>query len=520
MPKQDEQVEGEEFLFEACASEESLTLYWDKPKAAHGLTFYRLELSDGQCIEVESTHAKVESLQPETKYQVELSMRSGEGEPWICIGSKAFATGIRKRRIDITQAPYLAVGDGQTLNTAAIQQALDDCGPQERVVIPQGVFMTGALRMHSCSELYVSLGAVLQGTANPSDYEPLIASRFEGIEMDCYSSLINIGYMDHTRPADTHSVVLRGGGTIASGGRQLMDKVIAVQSERLKEQMNSDDTAYDTPETVPARTRPRLINVSNAFDVEMADLTFADSASWNIHMIYSHNIVTHDCQVRSLGVWNGDGWDPDSCENCALFGTAFDTGDDMVAIKSGKNPQGNEINRPSKHIRVFDCTSTHGHGISLGSEMSGGIEDVRIWDCDITQSFYGIHIKSTAKRGGYIRNVSVRDCQLAQVAIHAVGYNDDGSSGPGEPKIEHLRFEGLRILGRFWGPADEVFPTPAILIQGFEGPEHLASDIVFSDIDLAGVPSGTGRIEMDNCTGVTLEHVSCRHAPTTNIIRM
>lgn len=105
-----------------------------------------------------------------------------------------------------------------------------------------------------------------------------------------------------------------------------------------------------------------------------------------------------------------DGWDPDSSTNCTLFASEFHTGDDAVAIKSGKNPEGNEIGRPCAHIKVFDCRIGYGHGICIGSEMSGGVEDVQIWDCDFANSLYGIEIKATPKRGGYVRGVTVRDC--------------------------------------------------------------------------------------------------------------
>ncbi|MBT1179577.1 hypothetical protein [Bifidobacterium vespertilionis] len=95
--------------------------------------------------------------------------------------------------IDVTAAPYHAIGDGRTLNTDAIQRALDDCGQDEAVLIPAGVFLTGALRMRSHSELVLAEDAILQGSADPRDYEPRVKARFEGLEMECYASLITVG---------------------------------------------------------------------------------------------------------------------------------------------------------------------------------------------------------------------------------------------------------------------------------------------------------------------------------------
>ena len=98
--------------------------------------------------------------------------------------------------------------------------------------------------------------------------------------------------------------------------------------------------------------------MSNCQNVELAGVTLRDGACWNIHMIYCDHVVTHDCTFYSHGIWNGDGWDPDSSSDCVIFGCLFNTGDDSVSIKSGKNPQGNEVNIPTKGVRegrrIFD----------------------------------------------------------------------------------------------------------------------------------------------------------------------
>jgi polygalacturonase len=160
-------------------------------------------------------------------------------------------------------------------------------------------------------------------------------------------------------------------------------------------------------------------------------------------------ITTDHCTFCSEDVWNGDGWDPDSSKNCTLFASEFFTGDDSVAIKSGKNPEGNIINRSCSHIRVFDCISRFGHGICIGSEMSGGIEDVKIWDCNLENSRQGIEVKGTAKRGGYVKNIQVTDCIMPRVLVHAVGYNDDGISAGEAPIFENFRYDRITLTGQF-----------------------------------------------------------------------
>lgn len=206
-----------------------------------------------------------------------------------------------KQKLDVTAAPYFAVGDGKTLNTAALQKAMDDCRENECVYFPAGIYMTGALRLHSNMELYLDEGAVLQGTAEPEDYLPRIPSRFEGTEMECYSSLLNLGTLDHTVGPNCENIILRGKGTIASGGRLLASRIIENERARLKEYLAQNADLVSTCEnadTIPGRVRLRLVNMSNCRNIWMQGLTFANGASWNLHMIYSDQIVTDHCTIK------------------------------------------------------------------------------------------------------------------------------------------------------------------------------------------------------------------------------
>ena len=223
-------------------------------------------------------------------------------------------------------------------------------------------------------------------------------------------------------------------------------------------------------------------------------------------MIYCDDIQTDHCTFVSEGVWNGDGWDPDSSTNCTLFASEFSTGDDAVAIKSGKNPEGNEINRPCAHIRVFDCHSDCGHGICIGSEMSGGVEDVQIWDCDLANSLSGIEIKATPKRGGYVRGVTVRDCITPRVMLHSVPYNDDGVPAGAPPKLEHCFFERLTLTAEVLDHDRSRHDAAPIEIAGFDKPGYEVEDIVFKDITITK-PSVA--LPLGLCRGVTLRNLAC-----------
>ncbi|KAB8288911.1 glycoside hydrolase family 28 protein [Bifidobacterium avesanii] len=498
----------------ASVSDTKITLFWDQGYAETPQSIYRIRFDGSEAAKVDRTHVTFLDLTPDTSYDFAVCMSEegeyGDFEPML---AGTFRTLPAKREIDVTAAPYHAVGDGRTMNTSALQQALDDCGPDERVVVPAGTFLTGALYMHSDSELKVLRGGVVQGSADPADYEPRVWTRFEGTECECYASLINVGALDHDGGYTTSNVTITGEGSILGGGAELMRRTIDLQRELMKDElaaMADYIATCENEDTIPARVRGRLINVANARNVEISGLTVGQSPSWNVQLIYSDTIATYGCSFTSAGVWNGDGWDPDSSTNCWLFDSRFDTGDDMVAIKSGKNPEGNAIARPTRHVRVFDCVSTHGHGIAIGSEMSGGVEDVKVWDVDISHARFGFQIKGTPKRGGYVRDVTVRDCDVAAINISAVPYNDDGEPGPDQPVFEKIAFERVHALGRFWGDehdADPLHAVPAILIQGFDKPGHEVRDVTFRDVTLGGVEHGSGTVELSRAQGIRFENL-------------
>lgn len=493
---------------------ESITLYWNKPEPFLQADRYQVFVDGALNGVADRTHYTVRNLKEKTDYQIQVKICRGERDVWASSECLPLRTGKEKELLDVSKAPYFARGDGKTLNTAALQRAVDDCKADQAVYLPAGVYRTGALRLHSNMELYLEQDAVLQGTDRVEDYLPKIKSRFEGLEMKCYSGLLNLGELDHTGGYNCRNVVIRGKGTIASGGRKLAENVIASEKERLKGELaalGEKIQEYETSETIPGRARPRLVNISNCQDIIISGVTLKNGASWNVHMIYSDRIITNDCTFYSQNVWNGDGWDPDSSTNCTIFGCTFYTGDDSIAIKSGKNPEGNVINRPCAHIRVFDCRSVFGHGITLGSEMSGGIQDVSIWDCDMGNALYGIEIKGTKKRGGYVRDVHVRDCVTSRILFHSVTYNDDGIGAPVPPIFENCDFNHVHILGEYLDEADIWKPCNAIELCGFDEPGHHIKKIRFQDITVGGEKTDTSHmISMRYCDDVTFENVHCR----------
>lgn len=444
-----ENVSGADSLHTVIFDNE-IKLWWDYYSECKEGCVYRVFLNGNLYKETEKTHCSFKNLEPATTYLFRVELVNESGAQILDLGEKTATTYATKRKIDVTKAPYYAVGDGKTVNTKALQKALDDCTASDCVYFPAGVYLSGALDVKSDTEILLHDDAVLQGTVNASDYLPKRPSRFEGHELECYSSLLNVGKMDHTAGYTCKNVVIRG-GKICGGGAELRKDIISTEAERILSKMHFEEG--ETPpllysNVLPGRMRGRLINVNNAQNVIIANTEAGNAPAWNIHIVYSDNVVMCGSKIFSNGISNGDGFDPDSSSNCTVFDMYFDTGDDCVAIKSGRNPDGNIVNIPCEHIRVFDCWSKGGHGIAIGSEMSGGINDVKIWDCDVETSFAGLHFKTTRERGGYIKNVCVYNTKAAKIHIDtAMAQPDDGAANPTPPILENFHFENITIGG-------------------------------------------------------------------------
>ena len=503
-------------MIQTIIYEDEITLWWDMDEFSSGTT-YEFYLDGKLHGATDKTHYTFANLQADTVYNIELKTNAGK-----IAFAEAIKTKTTKRRLDITKAPYFAVGDGVTLNTVAIQNALNDCGENDCVYVPRGIFLTGALTMFSNTELYLDDGAVLKGSEDPANYTPKIKSRFEGIERMCYRSLINMGELDHTAGCTTKNIIIRGKGTIFGGGAGL--KRATIEVERQLMEVNPDENAEyikacENKDVVPGRARGRLINISNCQNIIISGLTLGYSASWNVHFVYSKNIVTYGCTILSHvwksedGVWdmedvsNGDGWDPDSSEDSVIFDTDFYTRDDCVAIKSGKNPEGNMIKRPTKNISVFDCRGNF--SIAVGSEVSGGISDIRVWDCDFFAGTRGFSIKTTRKRGAYIRNVYVRNCRFPYVMLtSAYKSNDDGVGASDLTVLENVSFENVDIKGAYpYLDRREIF-FYTLIVCGFDEEESYFNNIKFKGVRIfSREDEELQSIKIKNVKNLSLENI-------------
>ncbi len=284
---------------------------------------------------------------------------------------------------------YGALADGKTVNTEAIQAAIDKCAADGggTVVIPAGTFLSGAVFLKQGVKLYLEKESVLKGTVEPNDY-PQIDTRWEGEEKVWTAALLNFFGMI--------GVDIFGEGMIDGSGDKWMEKY----------PRNSRELRVG---------RPRLIAIQNCGSVRISGFSFKNHACWGLFILYSEGVLVEDLTIRAEhNIISSDGIDVDSSRKVHIIGCDIDVNDDCIAIKSGKDEDGRRVNRPAEDILIEKCIFRYGHGgVSMGSEMSGGIRNVIIRNCVMeADNWAPIRFKSQPSRGGVVENITYRDIQL------------------------------------------------------------------------------------------------------------
>ncbi len=283
---------------------------------------------------------------------------------------------------------YGAKADGQTKDTKAIQKAIDSCEAKGGGTVPlqKGIFLTGPIQLKSHITLQVDPGATLLGSQDKTDYPEAQELREASVE-----PLIGA--------KDAEDITIRGGGTIDGNGKPWWDEVYSHRH---------------MPDFVAAK-RPRLVLLDHCRHVLIEGVTIQNSASWQVVPYYSDDVTIRDGKILAPARSpNTDGVDPFSSHHVTISHMTIDVGDDNVAIKSGQ-PGSPGPDDPSTDITVKDCTFLHGHGMSIGSEVSGGVQNVRVSRVHFENTGNGVRVKSNRDRGGDIGNFDFRDLTMENV---------------------------------------------------------------------------------------------------------
>ena len=436
---------------------------------------------------------------------------------------------ISVRSVDIRD--FGGVGDGVTLNSEAFAKAIDaltEVGGG-RLVVPTGVWLTGPITLRDNIDLHIRPDAVLLFSTD-RDLYPIVETVFEGLDTKrCISPINAVG---------AKNIAITGGGTIDGNGdswRQVKKSKISPSqwkallksggftnekgdlwypdSSSFRGAVVSD--AFNVPQgleteeewnSVKTYLRPVMISFKECENVLLEDCLFQNSPCWNIHPLMCRNVIIDNVTVRNP--WysqNGDGLDVDSCENVLVINSSFDVGDDAICIKSGKDEDGRRRARPCRNLIVDNCIVFHGHGgFVVGSEMSGGVENIKVSNCRFLGTDVGLRFKSCRGRGGVVKNIYIEDIVMMNI--------------PTEPLLFDLHYGGKSAVE---AAAEGASPFDVAYVEADEKTPQFR-DIYIKDVVCSGaaramyfngIPEkNIENIVVENCEIVSVKGADLRYS--------
>ena len=326
----------------------------------------------------------------------------------------------------------------------AVNNAIKECAASGggRVIVPSGRYRCeGPINMESCVELHFEDGAFIKFSRKPEDYLPVVPSRWEGIELYNYSPMI---YGN-----ELHDVAITGNGIIC-GGRELWKNVADQQKDSQQKARQLEDQKIPVEERIfgdKEFLRPALIQLRCSERLLFEGITCIDAPMWMLHPLYCSHVTIRNINMDSMYVCN-DGVDVDSCDDVVIENSHFRNGDDAVVLKAGRDADGLRVNRPCRRVVVRNCVFHEClHGFAIGSELSGGAEDIYVHDIHMEYIMrQAISFKSAPGRGGVIHKIYVADIQVDKTDDHIISIvSEYPGSRFGEAKTCYKDFELFNI---------------------------------------------------------------------------
>jgi len=342
-----------------------------------------------------------------------------------------------------------AKNGGQTLCTQAFAQAIEAVSKKGggKIVVPRGIWLTGPITLKSNIEIYTESGSIIVFSTNKSLY-PLVETNFEGFNTYRCTSPINgrnleniaitgKGVIDGSGEAwravkkekltdSQWKKLVASGGLLGENGKTWYPSQQFINGEKVAEMNVPRDLKTKAEfEQVKDFLRPVMISLISCKKVLIDGPTFQNSPAWCIHPLQCEDFTMRNTTVRNP--WysqNGDGIDIESCKNSIIHDSYFDVGDDAICIKSGKDKEGRDRGIPNENLVVKNCIVYHGHGgVTVGSEMSGGVRNLHVSNCTFIGTDVGLRFKSNRGRGGVVENIYISDIEMMNIPTQAISFN-------------------------------------------------------------------------------------------------
>lgn len=401
---------------------------------------------------------------------------------------------------DFVITQFGAVAGGEKDCTAAFAAAVTACNRAGggRVVVPDGVFLTGPIHLKSHVNLHLQEGATIRFTTNTAAYMPPVFTRFECTEI--------MGYSAPIYAFEQTDIAITGKGTLDGQG-QVWHRWIKQWDADVRKLADLGRRGVPVSERIfgeGSKLRPNFIQPVRCQNVLIEGVRVINSPMWTLNPVYCTNVTIRRVTVETTGP-NTDGCDPDSCRDVLIEDCVFSNGDDCIAVKSGRDEDGRRVNIPCENVVIRNCVFKVGHGgVTMGSETAGGIRNVFAENChfDSPDLDMAMRFKTNPARGGYIENIYLRDCvvKTAKYGIHITkrygsGVTKDGDTDPAIRNID-IRNSKFGKLTR-----------GAIFVQGFS-PDKIVTDVRIENCDFAPMKNSVtitnaARVEIVGCTGLS-----------------
>ncbi len=358
---------------------------------------------------------------------------------------------IPAREVNIVD--FGGVEGGQVKNTEAIRAAIDHLAAQGggRLTVPAGRWLTGPIHFKSGVELHLEKGCEILFSTDKADYLPAVFTLYEGMRCHTWSAQL------YAR--DCHDIAVTGEG-VFNGQGFVWWYMVAVYPQGLLELHDRceagapvEERVYDT---VEQGLRPGLLHFVDCKNVTIEGCTFTFSPFWTLHPTWCENLIVRNITVRNpyAHAPNTDGCNLEGCRRALVDGVYADTGDDAVCLKAGRDADGRAQQRPCEDIILRHIVTERSHGgLTIGSEMSSGVRNILVEDCDFRNNFIGVWIKTAPERGGYVRDIELRDIRCGKLRLQGfcitMGYYvDDYQPGahPHMPVIENILVEDFSCI--------------------------------------------------------------------------
>lgn len=389
-----------------------------------------------------------------------------------------------------------AIADGKTMATLSIKKAIEKCSKEGggKVLVPNGKFLTGPIHLDNNVNLHLEEGAELLFSTNPDDFYPLVHTSFEGLQLMNYSPLIyakgkkNIavtGKGTLNGQASTDNWWTWKGsanyGFVKGMPSQLDQNNLPALMEMADKNVPVDQRIFGNGRYL----RPNFIEPFECENVLIQGVKIVNAPFWIIHPMLSKNVIVDGVNIQSHGP-NNDGCDPEYSQNVLIKNSIFNTGDDCIAIKAGRDEEGRRVGIMTENIIVRDCKMVDGHGgVVIGSEMSAGVKNVFVYNnfMDSPELDRAIRLKTNKVRGGsvdglFVKNITVGEVKEAVLHI-TMDYKDYSQRvGNAIPQIRNILMENISVKngGKY-----------AIFAEGLE--ESKIQNVIFKNVTIDQVKS-------------------------------